>query len=223
MLQVLKMLKPLAAVETHTLGSCGCHLISFGSFWPWCRNSNCGGKCSEPGAWSRPGASSSTAMSHKDTESSADATAKQVSSVGCQSTDVMGLRCHWKLAMGPASTCLVSQILKLPSSAPVEMSSPTIGLQLSTLMSGPPCASGTLIADFFRDFSLTSQTRKLPSELAAAKSDCADAPVFFHCRSSMEDLKPWKGFSEPGFQPPGTGSQRKVDASLLPDRKRPVS
>ena len=36
----------------------------------------------------------------------------------CQSTEVTGCRCHRKLAMGPALTCLVSQILKPPSSAP---------------------------------------------------------------------------------------------------------
>mmetsp|Transcript_133534 Transcript_133534/g.386526 ORF Transcript_133534/g.386526 Transcript_133534/m.386526 type:complete len:207 (-) Transcript_133534:806-1426(-) len=188
-----------------------------------CRKRSWAGKCASPGTSSVPSArSSSTAMSHKEMLLSSEATASTVSSEGCQSTEVMGFRCQRKLAMGPAVMCLVSQILKPPSSEPVTNNSATDGLQLRTFTSAL-CASGTCTADFVRLFSRMSQTRQLRSELQEAKVDSEPAPNFFHCTSSTEPVCPANGASAPTFQPPWTGSQRKILPSLPPDRKRPVS
>mmetsp|Transcript_21542 Transcript_21542/g.43418 ORF Transcript_21542/g.43418 Transcript_21542/m.43418 type:complete len:350 (+) Transcript_21542:94-1143(+) len=217
------MLKPLAAVQTQTLGNCGCHRNSFGSCWPMCKKSNCAGKCDSPGASSVPsGLSSSTAMSQIETELSSEATASTVSSVGCQSTEVTGFLCHTKLAMAPASTCRVSQILKPPSSDPVTISSPTHALQLKTFTS-PVWASLMSTAGFVREFSRMSQTRTQRSEPHEANVALQLAPAFFHCTSSTEPSCAAKGFSAPTVQPPCTGSQRSASPPLPPERKRPVS
>mmetsp|Transcript_31950 Transcript_31950/g.101675 ORF Transcript_31950/g.101675 Transcript_31950/m.101675 type:complete len:240 (-) Transcript_31950:569-1288(-) len=221
MLQVLKMLKPLAAVHMQTLGSCGCHRSSLGSRWPWCRKSSCGGKCSAPGGASRPAASSSTAMSQSERQWSSLATARTVSSVGCQSTEVMGLLCQRKLAMGPAAAFRVSQTLKPPSSEPLTRSSLTQGLQLRALTSAS-CAFGTCMADLLRLCSRTSQTRTLRSALQEAKMDCPPLPWRFHCTSSTEAVCPRNAHSEPTFQPPATGSQRNTEPLLSPERNWPV-
>mmetsp|Transcript_61549 Transcript_61549/g.190631 ORF Transcript_61549/g.190631 Transcript_61549/m.190631 type:complete len:240 (-) Transcript_61549:897-1616(-) len=221
MLHVLKMLKPLPAVVTHTLGNCGCHRSSLSSRWPWCMKSSCGGKCSAPGGPSRPTASSSTAMSHSETESSSHATARTVSSVGCQSTETIGFLCQRKLAMGPAAVFRVSQILKPPSSAPLTRSSATQGLQLMAFTS-LPWASLMATAALLRFFSRTSQTRTLWSELQEAKIVLPLLASLFQCKSSTDEACPAKGPPAPTFQPPATGSQRSMEPSLPPVTKWPV-
>ncbi len=122
-LMVLNTLNPLCAVLIIRPGICGCQWSSFISFWPWCMNSNCGGRssvlislsfsvCSICAFIALSASSSfSTAKSQIVSRSSSPDAANTVESFAFHSTLVMGLVWCFNMPTGLLSYEIAAKLI----------------------------------------------------------------------------------------------------------------